>query len=234
MRIADSVALVTGANRGLGRHFARELTERGAKVYATARRPEAIDLPGVIPLGLDITDPASVAAAAKAAGDVTLLVNNAGSSTKASLLHGDIAEIRLEMETHFFGTLAASREFAPVLKANGGGAILNILSVLSWIASDESGAYSAAKSAEWALTNSLRLQLAAQGTFVSGLHVGYMDTDMAAHVEGPKSDPAKVAAFALDELEAGQIEILADPLSGAVKSRLAGPVAAMYPQLAAL
>jgi len=232
MQIEGSTALVTGANRGLGRRFAEELVARGAKVYGSARNPAAVTVPGVIPVTLDITDPASVAAAADATGDVTLLINNAGSSTGAGLIDGPLADIELEMNTHFFGTLAVVRAFAPQLAAGGGGAVLNVLSVLSWVSLPTSGAYSAAKSAQWALTNALRLQLAEQGTQVTALHVGYMDTDMARHVTSPKSDPAVVARLALDGLAAGQPEVLADDLSRQVQQGLAGGVAALYPQLA--
>jgi NAD(P)-dependent dehydrogenase (short-subunit alcohol dehydrogenase family) len=232
MQIDGSTALVTGANRGLGRHFAQQLLARGAKVYAGARDPGAVDLPGVTPVQLDVTDPASVAAAAAATGDVTLLVNNAGSSTGASLLTGPLADIELEMNTHYYGTLAVIRAFAPQLAANGGGAILNVLSALSWVSFPGVGGYSAAKSAEWSLTNALRQELAAQGTQVAALHVGYMDTDMARNVTAPKSDPAVVAKFTLDELEAGAIEILADETSRGAQQGLAGGVAVLYPQFA--
>jgi NAD(P)-dependent dehydrogenase (short-subunit alcohol dehydrogenase family) len=233
MEITGSVALVTGANRGLGRRFAQALLDRGAtKVYAAARNPETIDLPGVIPLQLDITDPASVAAAAATASDVTLLINNAGSSTRANLLDGELADIRLEMDTHYFGTLLATRAFAPILARNGGGAILNVLSVLSWFSTPQTGAYAAAKSAEWSLTNALRQQLAPAGTLVTSLHVGYMDTDMAAHVDGPKSDPAAVANLSLDGIEAGEFEVVADELSHTVKASLAGPLTGTYRSLA--
>src|SRR4029077_11537621 len=145
-------AFVTGANRGLGKRFAAQLVERGAKVYAGARRPETVDLPGVVPVQLDITDPESVARAASLAGDVNVLINNAGVSTGASLLTGPMDDVRLEMETHYFGTLAVARAFAPIVEANGGGAILNVLSVLSWAHSPVFGAYAAAKAAEWAMT----------------------------------------------------------------------------------
>ena len=233
MDITGSVALVTGANRGLGRRFAQALLERGAaKVYAAARNPESIDIPGVVALQLDITDPASVAAAAAAAGDVTLLVNNAGSSTRATLLDDELAGVRLEMDTHYFGTLSVTRAFAPILARNGGGAILNVLSVLSWFSSPANGAYAAAKSAEWSLTNTLRQQLAPAGTLVTSLHVGYMETDMAAHVDGPKSDPAAVANLALDGVEAGEFEVVADQVSRTVKASLSGPVSGTYPALA--
>jgi NAD(P)-dependent dehydrogenase (short-subunit alcohol dehydrogenase family) len=231
MQIDGSTALVTGANRGLGRRFAEELLARGAKVYAGARNPDSVDLPGVTPVQLDVTDPASVAAAAAATGDVSLLINNAGSSTGATLLDGSLEDIQQEMNTHYFGTLAVTRAFAPQLATAGGGAVLNVLSVLSWITFPGVGAYSAAKAAQWALTNALRLQLAGQGTQVTALHVGYMDTDMARHVTSPKLDPAVVAKLALDGVAAGQPEVLADELSQQVQRGLAGGVAALYPAL---
>lgn len=231
MKIAGSTALVTGANRGFGRHLAAELLARGATVYAGARNPDTVDLPGVTPVRLDITDPASVAAAAELAGDVTLLVNNAGVSTGADLLDGDLAEIRRELETHYLGTLSVVRAFAPRIAANGGGTVLNILSVLSWITFPPVGAYGAAKAAEWSMTNALRAQLADRGVRVAGLHVGYMDTDMAAHVTAPKSDPAEIARLAVDGIEADRYEIVADDTSRQVLAGLSGGVAALYPDL---
>jgi NAD(P)-dependent dehydrogenase (short-subunit alcohol dehydrogenase family) len=216
-------ALVTGANRGLGRQLAAELVSRGAKVYAAARRPETVDLPGVVPIQLDITDPASVRAAAAIAGDVTVLVNNAGVSTQADLLTGPIEDIRLEMDTHYFGTLNVSREFVPIIEKNGGGAVLNVLSVLAWYHPPTSGAYSAAKAAAWALTDALRTELAPKGISVSALHVGYMDTDMVSYIPAEqKLDPALVAKQAIDGLLAGQPEILADDLTRRVKAGLSG------------
>ena len=235
MQIEGSTALVTGANRGLGRRFAEELVARGAKVYAGARNPESVDLAGVTPVALDITDPVSVAAAAAATGDVSLLINNAGSATGAGLLDGSLDDIKLELDTHFFGTLAVTRAFAPQLAAasasGNGSAVLNVLSVLSWVSFPAIGAYSAAKAAEWSLTNALRQELAGQGTQVTGLHVGYMDTDMARHVTAPKTDPAVVAKLALDGLAAGQFEVVADEVSQQVQRGLAGGVAALYPAL---
>jgi NAD(P)-dependent dehydrogenase (short-subunit alcohol dehydrogenase family) len=221
MDIKNSVAVVTGANRGLGRHIAAQLIERGAKVYAAARRPETVDLPGAIPLQLDVTDPASVEAAAKVAADATLLINNAGLSTGAGLIDGDLDDVRLEMETHYFGTLAATRAFAPVIEGNGGGAILNVLSVLSWLHPGGLGGYTAAKAAEWALTDAVRDQLAPRGITVSALHVGYMDTDMAAHIPADqKIAPELVATQALDGVAADRPEILADDLTRTVKAGL--------------
>jgi NAD(P)-dependent dehydrogenase (short-subunit alcohol dehydrogenase family) len=215
-------ALVTGANRGLGRQLAAELVSRGAKVYAAARRPETIDLSGVVPIQLNITDPASVRAAAAIAGDVTVLVNNAGVSTEADLLTGSMDDIRLEMETHYFGTLNVIREFVPVIEKNGGGSILDVLSVLSWYHAPAFGAYSAAKAAGWAMTDALRTELAPKGIHVAALHVGFMDTDMASTVPADqKISPAVVAKQAVDGLLNGQAEILADDLSRNVKAGLA-------------
>ncbi|WP_212555966.1 MULTISPECIES: SDR family oxidoreductase [Nocardiaceae] len=230
--LSTTTALVTGANRGFGRHLAQQLSERGATVYAAARRPESVDLSGVTPIALDITDPDSVVRAARLASKVTLLVNNAGISTGASLLTGDIEDVRSEFETTLFGTLAVTRAFVPKIESNGGGAILNVLSVLSWLAFPEAGAYSAAKSAQWSMTNSLRIELAPRNIRVTGLHVGYMDTDLTAGVDAPKLDPAVVAKLALDELSAGNHEIIADDLSRQIRSGLAGGVASLYPGLA--
>ncbi|AEV72347.1 short-chain dehydrogenase of unknown substrate specificity [Mycolicibacterium rhodesiae NBB3] len=215
------VALVTGANRGLGRQLATELVARGAKVYAAARRPETVDLPGVVPIQLDITDPESIHRAATVADDVTVLVNNAGISTQATLLSGPIEDIRAEMETHYFGTLNVSREFVPVIERNGGGAVLNVLSVLAWLHPPTSGAYSAAKAAAWALTDALRTELAPKGIHVAALHVGYMDTDMVSYIPAEqKTDPAHVAAQAISGLLNGEPEIIADELSRNVKAGL--------------
>ena len=216
-------ALVTGANRGLGKQFAAQLVGRGAKVYAAARRPETIELAGVEPVQLDITDPTSVRRAADLAGDVTVLINNAGTATRAGLLSGAFEDVRLEMETHYFGTLSVIRAFVPVIEGNGGGAILNMLSVLSWLHAPGSGAYSAAKAAGWAMTDALRQELAPRGIQVTAVHVGYMDTEMAAFAPADqKTDPAVVAQLALDGLLAGEPEVLADDLTRATKAQLSG------------
>jgi NAD(P)-dependent dehydrogenase (short-subunit alcohol dehydrogenase family) len=232
MKIANSVALVTGSNRGLGLHFARQLLERGAaKVYATARDAGSVDLPGVEALPLDITDAASVAAAARAAGDVTLLVNNAGIITGENLVTGDPAAIRREMDTHFFGTLEVIRAFAPILAANGGGAILNVLSSMSWVSYDRATAYSAAKAAQWSLTNGVRVELAGQGTLVTGLLLGPTDTDMTAGLDVPKNDPADVVRVALDGVEADRVEVLADQVVVDLKAALSADPRTLYPQV---
>jgi NAD(P)-dependent dehydrogenase (short-subunit alcohol dehydrogenase family) len=229
MKISGSTALVTGASRGLGRHFARQLLERGAtRVYATARNPDQVDVPGADVLPLDITDPTSVAAAAAAAGDVTLLVNNAGVSTFQNLVTGDLDKIRLEFDTHFYGTLAVVRAFAPVLAANGGGAILNVLSRMSWLSYDGANSYAVAKAAQWSLTNGVRLELARQGTLVSAVVLSSTDTDMMAGWDIPKNDPADVVRQALDGIEAGQLEIVADEDTARAKADLSADPALTY------
>jgi NAD(P)-dependent dehydrogenase (short-subunit alcohol dehydrogenase family) len=221
MNTTQITALVTGANRGLGKRFAAQLVERGARVYAAARGPDTIDVSGVEPVELDITDPSSVQRAAEVARDVNVLVNNAGSSTRAGLLSGAFEDVRLEMETHYFGTLNVIRTFVPIIENNGGGAILNMLSVLSWLHAPGSGAYSAAKAAGWAMTDAIRQELAPRGITVTAVHVGYMDTDMAAFAPADqKSDPAVVARLALDGLLAGEPEVLADDLTRATKAQL--------------
>jgi NAD(P)-dependent dehydrogenase (short-subunit alcohol dehydrogenase family) len=237
MNITEQIALVTGANRGIGRQFVLELLERGArKVYATARRPNSLDFedPRVLGLELDITDHESVVAAAGTARDVTLLVNNAGISTGVDLVSGDLTEVRREIDTHFWGTLDVIREFAPILAANGGGAIVNVLSALSWFAVPGSGAYSAAKAAEWNMTNGVRLELAGQGTLVQGVLLGAADTDISAGYDGPKIDPREVPRHSLDGLAAGSIEVIVDDWTAMVKAALANEPAAFYAQIAEL
>lgn len=233
MQITGSVALVTGANRGLGREYARQLVERGATVYAAARRPSSIDLDGVVPLQLDITDPEQVAAAAQRAGDVTLLVNNAGIATGVDLVTGDLDLARREMDTHFWGTASMLRAFAPVLGRNGGGAVVNVLSALSWFSTPGAGAYHAAKAAEWALTNSARLELAVQGTLVTGVHLGAADTDITRGYDGPKITPRQVVDATLVGVEAGAAEVLVDEWSELVKATLSDTPATRDARIAA-
>jgi NAD(P)-dependent dehydrogenase (short-subunit alcohol dehydrogenase family) len=229
MNITDQTALVTGANRGIGRQFVEELLERGArKVYATARQPELLEVPGVEILRLDLLDHDSIVEAARAASDVTLLINNAGIGTSTPLVTGELPEIRRQMDTHFWGTLDVIREFAPVLGSNGGGAIVTILSALSWFVSPGNGAYAAAKSAEWSMTNGVRLDLAAQGTLVQGVHLGAADTDMMEGYDGPMVDPRDVARASLDGVAAGQIEVLVDDTAAMVKRSLAEDPASVY------
>ncbi len=222
MQLHNATVLITGANRGIGLAFAREALARGArKVYAGARNPASVTLPGVEPIALDVTDPAAVAAAARHASDVTLVVNNAGiASFGGFLAEGGEASARAHLETNFFGLLRVSQAFAPVLAAHGGGALLNVLSVASWINSPTLSVYGASKSAAWALTNGLRHDLRAQGTQVLGLHMGFVDTDLTRGIEMPKSTPEAIVRRALDALEAGAEEVLGDELTQQVKRGL--------------
>lgn len=222
MQLHNATVLITGANRGIGLAFAREALARGArKVYAGARNPASVTLPGVEPIALDVTDPAAVAAAARHAKDVTLVVNNAGIAAFGGFLaEGGEASARAHLETNFFGLLRVSQAFAPVLASNGGGALLNVLSVASWINSPMLSVYGASKSAAWALTNGLRHDLRAQGTQVLGLHMGFVDTDLTRGIEMPKSTPEAIVRRAFDALEAGAEEVLGDELTQQVKRGL--------------
>lgn len=231
-QIAGATALVTGGNRGLGRAIVQELLDRGAaKVYATSRSPFSFDDERVVTLVVDVTDDASVAAAAELAGDVSILVNNAGIYADTPLLTAPLEQIQSELDTNLFGILRLTRAFAPILAENEPSTVLNILSVLSWISFGTG--YDASKSAAWGATNGLRLALQEQGTNVIGLHVGYMDTDMAATVESEKSDPRDIARAAADGILTGAHEVLADDVSRHVKAGLSGEVSDLYAQLAA-
>jgi NAD(P)-dependent dehydrogenase (short-subunit alcohol dehydrogenase family) len=229
MDISGTTALVTGANRGLGKAVAEELLDRGAKtVYAAVRDPASVTDERLTPIHLDVTDPDSVFAAARVATDVELVVNNAGIAGSGSVLAPQgVESLRRQLETNAIGPLHVIRAFAPYLEANGGGAIVNVLSVLSWVTMAPTSGYSASKAAAWSLTNAARGELRAQGTHVVGVHVGYLDTDMAAHVEGPKTDPADLARQILDAVENGDDEVLGDELTRAVKAGLSGPVAGL-------
>jgi uncharacterized protein (TIGR00369 family) len=238
--IAGATVLVTGANRGIGKAFVQGLLQRGAaKVYAGVRDVDTVDTASieggdrVVPIRLDISDASSVAAAATSCADVTIVVNNAGITTGASLLTGDLDDIRRDLDVNFFGSLGMTRAFAPVLEANGGGAFVNMLSALSWLSLPQTGAYCAAKAASLSMTNSLRVELAAQGTSVVAVHVGYVDTDMTAGISGPKTDPRDVVAGALDALEAGRAEVLVDDVSRHVRAALSGDLSALYPTVVA-
>ena len=222
MQIANAVVLVTGANRGIGLAFAREALARGARrVYAAARDPDTITLDGVVPVRLDVTQPDQVARAARECADVTLLINNAGIATTGGFLADhDLAASRRQLETNFFGPLRMTQAFAPVLAANGGGAVLNVLSIASWINRPLLGTYGASKSAAWALTNGLRHELRGQGTQVTGLHMGFVDTDLTQGIDAPKSTPEAIVRLAFDGLEAGLDEVLGDELTRQVKQSL--------------
>ena len=232
MKIRNAVALVTGANRGIGLAFTRELLARGARtVYGAARDPASITLPGVQPLQLDVTRTEQVAAAAARAGDVTLLINNAGVGHVGGFLADDSEEAaRRMLETNYFGMLRMSKAFAPVLAAHGGGALLNVLSIVSWINGGQLAAYAASKSAAWSLTNSLRHELAAQRTQVLALHMAFVDTDLVRDIDGPKSSAEDIVRRALDGLESGVDEVLADERTKFVKHGLTAPTPSYLPQ----
>lgn len=227
-----AVVLITGANGGIGTQLVHQALARGARrVYATARTPRSWDDERVVPLALDVTDPASIRAAVAAAPDVTVLVNNAGISAGGAeiLAHTD-DEIRANVEVNFLGPLFVARAFAPVLRRAPGAALVDIHSALSWYA--VAGIYSATKAALWSATNSLRLELAPAGVHVVGVHVGYVDTAMAQHATGPKTDPAELVRAVYDAVEAGQYEVLADAVSVTAKAGLSQPLEVVYPQLA--
>jgi NAD(P)-dependent dehydrogenase (short-subunit alcohol dehydrogenase family) len=231
MKINGSVALVTGANRGLGQAFARELVRRGAaKVYGAARHPDAVTEPGVTPVALDITDADRVAEVARQCAEVSLLVNNAGVLTYSNFISAPgLDAARLEMETNYFGTLSMCRAFAPVLGANGGGAIVNMLSVSSFYTNPFDASYGASKAAEWSLTNGVRIELHHQGTLVVAVHASFIDTEMAALTSEPKDSPDSVARQAFDAVEAGQVEVLADERTRTVKAELSRDHELIYP-----
>ncbi|MHA3703241.1 SDR family oxidoreductase [Jatrophihabitans sp. YIM 134969] len=226
--IADRKVLVTGANRGLGREFVQQFLARGAgTVYAAARDPQSVEVTDVrvVPVALDIVDPDSVAAAAAAHPDVDIVVNNAGIALIAPVVSTDVSALRRELEVNLFGSLAVTAAFADSVRRSRG-AIVNVASVLSWIGVGAS--YSVSKAALWSATDSMRLEFAPAGVQVLGVHMGYVDTDMAANVTAPKSTPAQIVTAALDALEAGEAEVLADDTARAVKAGLSLPAEQRY------
>jgi len=226
MNLKNAVVFVTGANRGIGLSFAREALARGArKVYAAAREPASVTLDGVVPIRLDVTEAAQIEAAAKACGDVTLLVNNAGIAQFGSFLEADAVEsARRQIETNYFGPLLMTRAFAPILAQNGGGGVINVLSIASWVTRPALAVYASSKSATWGLTNGLRNDLRGQGTHVLGLHMGFVDTDMTKGIDQPKVSPDVVVQMTYDGLEAGLGEVLVDERTQMVHGRLSASV----------
>ena len=224
--IKGSTVVVTGGQRGLGKAIVTELLDRGAaKVYATARVPQPSDDPRVVSVELDVTQADSVAALAAIATDADIVINNAGANGANELLSASIDEVREVFETNYFGPLRVAKAFAPILADHGGGALVDICSVLSWVAGF--GAYGASKAALWHTTNTLRIELEKQGTLVTAVHVGYIDTDMVAEFDVQKSDPHFVAERILDGIQHGDAEVLVDELTKHVKTILSGPVEAL-------
>ncbi|MEU1403508.1 SDR family oxidoreductase [Streptomyces sp. NPDC005728] len=229
MDIKGSTALVTGANRGIGLAFAQALLAHGAaKVYAGVREPETVRDPGLTPLRLDVTDEKQVAAAARTAGDVGIVINNAGVTGGPPLLEGSFDGARREMEVNYFGTWAVSRAFAPVLAAQGGGALVTMLSVASWVANRRFPSYAASKAAQWSLTNAFRLALREQGTLVVGVYAGYVDTDLAADVDSPKILASEVAERTMAALLHDEPEVLVDDATRRVRAALSGDLETLY------
>ncbi len=234
MNIEGTVALVTGANRGIGKAFAAELLARGAaKVYVGARDLSTISDsdPRLVPVKLDVTDYERVAAVAQELGDVQLLVNNAGIARPATPLAATLDDARAELEVNLFALIATTQAFAPVLADNGGGAIVNVLSVASWVSRPILATYSASKAAAWGYANAARIELKTQGTQVVGVHVGPVDTDLQAGFDVEKVAPSVVAAAALDAVEADQPEAIVDDISRWVKASLPDDHRLLYPTL---
>jgi NAD(P)-dependent dehydrogenase (short-subunit alcohol dehydrogenase family) len=234
MKIDGTIALVTGANRGIGKAFAEALLARGAaKVYAGMRQVAGVDdaEPRLVPVQLDVTDADRVAAVARELGDVRLVVNNAGIARPATPLSAELDAARAELEVNYLGLISTTQAFAPVLAANGGGAFVNVLSVGSWIGGPTLSTYTASKSAAWNFTNSARVELKQQGTHVVGVHAGFVDTDLTAGLDLDKISPATVAAAALDAVEAGAPEAVVDDVSRQVKAGLSDDQHALYPQI---
>jgi NAD(P)-dependent dehydrogenase (short-subunit alcohol dehydrogenase family) len=222
MKIEGSVVLITGANRGLGLQFAKEALARGAKkVYAAARDPSKVTLAGVVPVKLDVTNADDIAAIAEQCTDVTLLINNAGIAQTGGVMEAQAdGDLHKHLETNVFGILRMGQAFASILGSNGGGAMLNVLSIVSWIAAPTLGSYAVSKAAAWGLTNGQRRALRAQGTQVVGLHAGYIDTDLTRGFDVPKASPEDVVRQALDAVEAGEEEVMVDERTRQVKQGL--------------
>ena len=234
MNIEGAVVLVTGANRGLGAEYVRQLLDRGAsKVYAGARSPESVSNVGAIPLKLDVTSAEDIQAAVQQCSDLTMLINNAGVVIGSRVLaENSLENAKAEFETNVWGPFNLSKAFAPILSANGGGAIVNVLSAVSWMSIKEVATYAMSKSAAWSLTNALRLELARQGTLVVAVHPAFIDTDMAAGVDMPKTSPHQVVERTLDGVAAGLPEVLADDTSAFVKNSLPKHIETFYPKVA--
>jgi NAD(P)-dependent dehydrogenase (short-subunit alcohol dehydrogenase family) len=226
VNIKGSTVVVTGGQRGLGKAIVDEFLQRGAaKVYATARSPKPSEDPRVVSVELDVTEQDSVAALARIATDADIVVNNAGVLGAPKLLESDIEEVKAVFETNYFGALRVAKVFAPILAENGGGALVDISSVLSWVGGF--GGYGDSKAAIWSLSNSLRIELEKQGTLVTSVHLGYTETDMTTGFDVPKNDPRDVARQIVEGIERGDAEVLADDMTRYIKSALSGPAEAL-------
>jgi NAD(P)-dependent dehydrogenase (short-subunit alcohol dehydrogenase family) len=228
MKLENSNVFVTGASRGLGLALAREALARGAaKVYAGVRNPETFREPGITPVRIDVTNPASVAAASKVASDVTLLINNAGIAelTENPLAESVDSQSRRLFETNYYGVIRTTQAFAPQLPTDGSGGIVNVLSDATWKVASAIAPYAASKAALWSYTNNLRDHLKSRKIQVLGLHVGFMDTDLTKDFDVPKSRPEEVARETLNALEAGKSEVMADAGTRELKKALSADIA---------
>lgn len=218
MNLNEATVFVTGTNRGIGRALVEELRKKGVKrIYAAARSIESLDGGAdgnlVVPVKLDITNHDEVSAAAELAGDTTVLINNAGVLTSGSLLDAPVEEINRNFETNFYGTLSMIRHFAPVIERNGGGAIANVLTVVSLASMSGLGAYSASKAAAFSLTQAVRAELKSKNIAVQAVFPGPIDTDMAAEITLPKTSAEDAAKAIIAGIEAGAEDIFPDPMS---------------------
>lgn len=226
----DDVIFVAGASGGLGAEFVMQTLDRGARrVYAASRAPVRGDDPRIVPVQLDITSDASVEAAKTTAADTTIVINSAGIASLEPITSVNFDAIHTMFETNFFGALRVARSFAPVLAANGGGTLLNVVSVGAWY--HLGGAYAASKAALWSATNALRLDLAPFNTTVTGLYMGFTRTLMTEGLTGDMNEPADIVRIALDGIRDSQNEILADQLTRDIHARLSQPVEVMYADL---
>jgi NAD(P)-dependent dehydrogenase (short-subunit alcohol dehydrogenase family) len=220
MKIKDSVVLITGANRGIGAAFVEAFQAAGAsKIYAASRSLSDVVREGVVPIKLDVTQPADIRRAAESCTDVAIIINNAGILAPAAALADDVEEaFSRQIEVNVLGPMRLTRAFAPILRANGGGAIVTMHSVMSWLTVGGSTPYSASKAAMWAFTNGMRIQLAKQNTQVVGVHVGFVDTDMTTGIDTPKIAARDVVTQVLQGIEAGVPEVLVDDITRTVRS----------------
>lgn len=231
MDLSKHVVLITGANRGLGKALAEAFVEQGAKVYAAARQIQSVQSQKVIPIRLDVTDEQSIKEAAQIAQDVTIVINNAGIMTRSKIVNGDPQIIEREFLTNVGGPLKVTKAFSNIIEANGGGAIVNILSALSWLTLPGTAVYSMTKAAAWSMTNAMRIELSDKNIHVAGVHVAFIDTDLAASVTMPKMDPKDVANAVIEGLKNKQFEIIVDETSRQIQHGLVGGIEALYPQL---
>ncbi|EJJ29712.1 SDR family oxidoreductase [Rhizobium sp. CF142] len=227
MDIANSTVFITGANRGLGLAFAREARRRGAaKIYAGMRNTAGFNEPDIIPIRIDVTDKASIAAAAGLAADTTLLINNAGIAELIDgPLSGDVEEQSQRLfDVNYHGVVRVTRAFEPILSAQPQAAIINVLSDIVWLPRPILTPYAASKAAAWSYTNQLRFHLREKGIQVLGLHVGFVDTDLTDGINVPKASPQDVVRQTYDALAAGRSEIMADRGTTVLKSTLSAEV----------